>query len=139
MFLYRHKVQFYETDLMGVVHHSNYLRFYEAARVAWAHEQGLISYQKPESASHFAVYHTEVKHLKPAFFGEDLEVEVRARREGVKIFFQYRMSTLRQGQRELVSTAQTTHVPLDKDLKVKKLPTEYLEKLEKAPWTETWL
>lgn len=124
---------------MGIVHHSNYLRFYEEARVAWAHAQGLISYQKPESASHFAVYQTEVKHLKPSFFGEDLEVEVRARREGVKIFFQYRIGVERESRRDIVSVGQTVHVPLDKNLKVMRLPSDYLEKLEKEPWTETWL
>ena len=30
---YRHKVQYYETDRMGVTHHSNYIRWMEEARV----------------------------------------------------------------------------------------------------------
>jgi acyl-CoA thioester hydrolase len=28
---YVHKVQYYETDQMGVVHHSNYIRWFEEA------------------------------------------------------------------------------------------------------------
>ena len=32
---YTHKVQYYETDKMGVVHHSNYIRWMEEARVAF--------------------------------------------------------------------------------------------------------
>ena len=28
----RHKVQYYETDQMGIVHHSNYIRWFEEAR-----------------------------------------------------------------------------------------------------------
>ena len=28
-----HKVQYYETDGMGIVHHSNYIRWFEEARV----------------------------------------------------------------------------------------------------------
>ena len=30
---YCHKVQYYETDRMGVTHHSNYIRWMEEARV----------------------------------------------------------------------------------------------------------
>ena len=30
---YRHTVQYYETDRMGIVHHSNYIRWMEEARV----------------------------------------------------------------------------------------------------------
>ena len=30
---YDHKVQYYETDGMGIVHHSNYIRWFEEARV----------------------------------------------------------------------------------------------------------
>ena len=30
---YEHKVQYYETDGMGIVHHSNYIRWFEEARV----------------------------------------------------------------------------------------------------------
>ena len=31
--VYRHTVQYYETDKMGVAHHSNYIRWMEEARV----------------------------------------------------------------------------------------------------------
>ena len=30
--IYQHRVQYYETDRMGVTHHSNYIRFMEEAR-----------------------------------------------------------------------------------------------------------
>ena len=30
--VYEHKVQYYETDQMGIVHHSNYIRWFEEAR-----------------------------------------------------------------------------------------------------------
>lgn len=37
---YRHKVQVYETDNMGIVHHSNYIRFMEEARVDFMERSG---------------------------------------------------------------------------------------------------
>ncbi len=30
-----HKVQYYETDQMAIVHHSNYIRWFEEARTDW--------------------------------------------------------------------------------------------------------
>ena len=33
-----HRVPFFETDAMGIVHHANYVRYLELARVAWMDE-----------------------------------------------------------------------------------------------------
>ena len=38
MWIFKRKVRYYETDRMGVVHHSNYLRFLEDARIDWMDE-----------------------------------------------------------------------------------------------------
>ena len=45
---YRHKVQYYETDGMRVVHHSNYIRFMEEARCDLMEQMG-YSYSRLES------------------------------------------------------------------------------------------
>ena len=37
-FKYERKINYYETDRMGVVHHSNYIRFLEEARSRWKEE-----------------------------------------------------------------------------------------------------
>ena len=31
--VYEHTINYYETDRMGIVHHSNYIRFFEEARI----------------------------------------------------------------------------------------------------------
>lgn len=46
---YKHIVQYYETDKMGITHHSNYIRFMEEARVKFLDDIGL-SYKELESA-----------------------------------------------------------------------------------------
>ena len=38
---YTHKVQYYETDQMGIVHHSNYIRWFEEARTDFMEQMGL--------------------------------------------------------------------------------------------------
>jgi len=132
---HRHQVQFYETDLMGIMHHSNYLRVFEEARVSWAHAHGLLDYQKPESASHLAVYETQVRHIKPAKFGDQLDVQVQATLDGIKIIFEYKMFR----DETLLSECRTVHVPLDLNLKLIKPPLKLKTTLENQKWIETWL
>lgn len=38
--MYQHKVQYYETDKMGITHHSNYIRFLEEARIDFLEKIG---------------------------------------------------------------------------------------------------
>ena len=45
---YRHQAQYYETDQMGIVHHSNYIRWMEEARIDFMKQAGL-SYRKMEA------------------------------------------------------------------------------------------
>lgn len=135
MFEYVHRVQFYETDLMGIVHHSNYLRVYEEARVAWAVARGVLEWARPESASAFAVLGTQVRHLKSARFGDELRVEVQARMKGVRIVFEYKMWK----DSELISEARTEHVHLDRDLRVQRPEPGLRKVMEAEPWKETWL
>jgi acyl-CoA thioester hydrolase len=135
MYIYCHKIQFYETDLMGIVHHSNYLRFCEEARVSYAIHKGLLDYQKPESAAQFAVWETRVKHLGPLRFGDDVQIEIRARVEMVRVVFQYRMKV--NGQ--VCCVAQTEHVALDTKLKLQRLPENFIAAWRDEKWTETWL
>ncbi len=135
MFTYRRHVHFYETDLMGIVHHSNYLRFLEEARVAWAHQAGIIHFDQPLTASHFAVLETRVRHIKPSKFGDDLEIDVEVKVVGIRIFFQYR---IRKGS-HIVGLGVTEHVPLNAELKLTRLNRETRQILERTSWTETWL
>jgi acyl-CoA thioester hydrolase len=138
MFQYSRIVQFYETDLMGIVHHSNYLRFFEEARVAWAHDKNIIDYQKPESASHLAVIETGVRHLKPAKFGDNLTVQVQAKLDGIRISFQYKIF-VKSKYETPVAQGFSLHVPLDSALKPMRPSSEIKKILEKEKWIETWL
>ena len=45
---YIHKVQYYETDKMGITHHSNYIRWMEEARIDFMEQMGW-GYDKMEN------------------------------------------------------------------------------------------
>lgn len=43
MNVYEHQAQYYETDQMGIIHHSNYIRWMESARIWWTVLYGYYS------------------------------------------------------------------------------------------------
>lgn len=131
IFSQRHLVQFYETDQMGIVHHSNYLRFFEEARVAWAHAHGILDYQKPESAARFAVLSSRVEHKKPAVFGDVLWTEVQGFLDGGRVRFEYQTWRGPQESRELVAQGETVHVAMTLDLKPTRPSKELLSLLRR--------
>ena len=47
MQVYEHQAQYYETDQMGIIHHSNYIRWFESARI-WYMSQIGVDYRDME-------------------------------------------------------------------------------------------
>ena len=73
---YAHKVQYYETDQMGIVHHSNYVRWFEEARVDYLEQIG-FSYKKAvESCIDFAVLSVLCEYKSMTRFGETVIIHL---------------------------------------------------------------
>ena len=49
---YEHKAQYYETDQMGIIHHSNYIRWMEEARIAYMDEMDFPYKKSGSSRNH---------------------------------------------------------------------------------------
>jgi acyl-CoA thioester hydrolase len=135
-FEYSRRVGFCDTDAMAVVHHANYLRFYEEARVAWMRARELQETHFPIADAALAVIESKVLHLRPAGFDDKLIIRLQVRREGLKIVFRYDMHI--EGKPELISTCETSHVMVNKSMKAVRIAKKFLTALEREPWTETW-
>ena len=70
------KVRYYETDQMGIVHHSNYLKFFEFARIEWLEELKMPYQEIERNKIILPVVNCELKFLKPLVFGDTFKVEV---------------------------------------------------------------
>ncbi|MCS6899413.1 MAG: thioesterase family protein [Myxococcales bacterium] len=83
-------VRFCETDLMGIVHHGNYLRYFEVGRVAWFKARGATfdhweGFQLP-------VVEARLRYRKPARFDDELVIETWvSERRGASVRFSYRI------------------------------------------------
>ncbi len=132
MYFYSRRVHFYETDLMKVVHHGNYLRFFEEARVDWALNRGIITSEA--SALQLAVVKSTVEYLKALKFGDVICVKLQVKAEGLRIFIQYWLH--RESDGALCARGETVHVGVDENLKIMRLSEKIKSVLEKEPWTE---
>ncbi len=67
-------VRYYETDQMGIVHHSNYIRYFECGRVAMLKELGLPIEKIEEAGVMLPVVSVECRYKVPARLGDTLKV-----------------------------------------------------------------
>lgn len=136
-FSYFRRVAFSETDAMGVVHHSNYVRYFEEARVEWLRDRGLLSLHAPYGPWVFAVVDLKARYRKPARFDDELDVRTQARLAGARILFQYAIWCKRVS--EVIAEGWTTLVPVTAALCPGRLPREVRETFAREPWDETWI
>ncbi|MBC7742096.1 MAG: acyl-CoA thioesterase [Bdellovibrionaceae bacterium] len=125
MFTYKRKIHVYETDLMGIVHHSNYLRLCEEARVEWCLQSGVID-TSTESVFSLTVVETHVQHVKPARYGDEVVISLVVRTQGARLIFNYVI----RAQDIILCRAETVHCSLDLNMNVKRLDHKIIKILE---------
>ncbi len=107
-----HRVQYYETDRMGVVHHSNYIRWMEEARVAFMDEMGFPYAEMERRGVVSPVRSLTCRYKKSCTFGDEIAVRVRvASFNGVVLTLSYEMR--RAGEEDVLCEAASEHVFLD--------------------------
>ena len=67
-------VRYYETDHMGIVHHSNYIRYFECGRIAMLDEVGLPMHKIEESGVMLPIISVECRYKYPAKLGDRLKI-----------------------------------------------------------------
>jgi len=72
---YKHTVQYYETDKMGITHHSNYIRMMEEARVDFFNSIGLRYDECEKMGIMSPVLSVECKYKKPTTFPDEITIE----------------------------------------------------------------
>lgn len=89
---YVHKVQYYETDQMGVVHHSNYIRWFEEARVDLMEQMGLGYAEMEREGIMIPVLSVEADYLRMVHFGENVTIEAFIKEyNGIKLTIAYQV------------------------------------------------
>jgi len=120
---YVHHVQYYETDKMGVVHHSNFIRWMEEARVYMMTSLGM-SYKKMETLGIMSpVIGISCDYRTSVGFDEDVEIKTKIKEfNGIKLTVKYVMTNLTTG--DLAAIGESRHCFLSKAGKLVNLKKE---------------
>lgn len=87
---YKRKVFYYETDQMGIVHHSNYIRWFEEARIDYMEQMGLGYDQMEEQGIISPVLSVEAKYMRMLHFGDSITIDTWVKEyNGIKLTVEY--------------------------------------------------
>jgi acyl-CoA thioester hydrolase len=123
------RVRYAETDKMGIVHHSNYLVWFELGRSDFCRARG-FSYKEMEEKDNALLVVAEcyVRYKSPAYY-EDLLIvrtqvgEIRSR--SIRFIYEIYRAT----DETLVAEGETLHLVTDENKRVRSLPESYKEML----------
>lgn len=91
-FISKIRVSYCDTDQMGFVHHSNYLKYYETARWNLFRHLGIPYKEIEETGLLLPVVNVQMQFIKPAFYDEELIIETSVTAiRGAKIFLEYKL------------------------------------------------
>ena len=121
------KVRYCETDQMGLVHHGNYINYFEEARIGWISNLGLLYSEMEKSGIILPVSKLNVSYLRPAYFDDDLVVNVElAELPTSRLIFNYTI----KNKDEVIVTGTTVLAFLNKETKKPvRCPDYMLEKV----------
>lgn len=124
--VYQHKAQYYETDQMGCVHHSNYIRWFEEARTDLLEQVG-FSYGRMEELgilSPVLEVHAEYKSM--VRYQELVNITTKVTYfNGLKFTISYVIEDALT--KEIKTIGESKHCFLNKDLKPMRLQKENKE------------
>ena len=132
-FKYERKINYYETDRMGVVHNSNYIRYLEETRCEWL-EYAKMPFGKMEAEGiTIPVLGVNCKYKHHVTFGDTIVIEPYLKEySGVRMTVGYKVTE--KGTEELVLTGETKHCFTSREIKpinLKKVAPHFSEKFQK--------
>lgn len=124
-------VRYAETDQMGVVHHANYLVWFELGRTEYCKAKG-FSYRDMEKEEDALMIVAEIycRYKSPAFY-DDI-ILVRTKLEEIRsrtLRFIYEI--FRPADETILVEGESLHIFTDKNKRVRTLPTKYKDFLAK--------
>ena len=136
--VYERDAYYYETDKMSVVHHSNYIRWFEEARVNFMKKVG-YPYDFMESQGiMMPVLSAQCSYKNSVHFGDTVLIyALISKFNGFKMEVQYKTCDKKTG--ELRATGSTTHCFTDmsmKPLRIKKNHPEIFKIFDEVSPTE---
>ncbi len=115
-FKYERKINYYETDRMGVVHHSNYIRFLEEARSRWMEELNIPMEKLENEGFTIPTLEVDCKYKHHVTSGDIIVIEPYISEfNGIRMTVNYNVTNQKTG--DIVIDAFTKHCFTDRTLR----------------------
>ena len=130
-FIYTHRIKYYETDQMGLTHHSNYIRFMEEARVELLRNWGLNWAELEKEGILSAVTAVGGSYKSSSHFDDVLAIRAFLQDyTGIRMVFRYEM-TKEDGKPVFEGTSEHCFLTADgRPLRLKKIRPDLHELLK---------
>ncbi len=103
------KVPYYDVDLMQIVWHGNYLKYFEMARQALFRKYGIDMQHYTDAMKYvFPVVRSTIKHISPLRFDDEFSCTVVLKEARVRIVLDFEIKLVSQGK--LCATGRTEQV-----------------------------
>lgn len=124
------KVRYAETDQMGIVHHSNYLIWFEAGRTDFIKGSNISYTEMEQEGILIPLAESNCKYIIGAKYEDELIIKTWVKElTPVKVEFNY--SVIREIDEKEIAKGSTLHVFVSKDFKIINLKKSNLEIFEK--------
>lgn len=87
------KIHFYETDAAGIVHHSNFIRWFEEARIDYLEKIGFPYEKVAKKGIHFVILSVTCEFKNMIRFGDTIQISIAAKFESpLKMLLEYKIT-----------------------------------------------
>lgn len=129
-FIYERRINYYETDRMGIVHHSNYIRFLEEARCKMLDEESMPYSSFEENGIMIPVLGVNCSFKRHVTFNDIILIKPYVKEfNGVRLTMGYTVTD--KNTANLVLTAETKHCFTDTNLRPVRLQNHIPEFYQK--------
>jgi acyl-CoA thioester hydrolase len=111
---YIRNAKYYETDQMGIIHHSNYIRWLEETRIEMMKEFGISYREMEEKGIICPVLSVSCQYKHMVHFDDTVEIKpIIVKYNGIKFELEYEITDFATG--ELRTIASSSHCFLNSD------------------------
>ena len=129
-FIYERRINYYETDKMGIVHHSNYIRFLEEARCAFLDNIGIPYKSIEDIGLMIPVLGVNCNFKHHVTYDDVILIKVWVKEfNGVRLIMSYEVNDKKTN--DIVLTGETTHCFTNSSLRPVNIKKHYPEIFEK--------
>lgn len=123
------RVRYAETDAMGIVHHANYLVWFEIGRSELCRDKG-FSYKQMEDEENalMVVAESYCRYKSPAYYEDVLTIRTQVgelRSRSLRFIYE----VYRASDDTMIAEGETLHLVTDRNRKVRSVPETYRSRL----------